>query len=104
MNKEKWDTLPPEVKKVMDDMRREQAEWTGNYVDKHVAEALEWSRQKYGHQVLQLSAADKAAISKHLNPMIDEYVKRVSAQGISGAQIIEDITKMRKKYEKKSRH
>jgi TRAP-type transport system periplasmic protein len=104
MNKEKWDALPAEVKKVMDDMRREQAEWTGNYVDKHVAEALEWSRQKYGHQVLQLSAADKAAISKHLNPMIDEYVKRVSTQGISGAQIIEDISKMRKKYEKKSRH
>ncbi len=61
MNKEKWDSLPADVKKVIDDMRREQAEWTGNYVDNHVKEALAWSKQKYNHQVFQLSAADRAA-------------------------------------------
>ncbi|MEN6616946.1 MAG: TRAP transporter substrate-binding protein, partial [Syntrophorhabdus sp.] len=36
MNKEKWNSLPDDVKKVIDNMSREQAEWTGTYVDSHV--------------------------------------------------------------------
>ena len=40
MNKEKWNSLPADVKKVFDDMRREQALWTGKYVDDHVLEVL----------------------------------------------------------------
>jgi TRAP-type C4-dicarboxylate transport system substrate-binding protein len=103
MNKAKWDSLPADVKKVFDDMRREQAEWTGAYVDNHVREALAWSKQKYGHQVFQLPAADRAAVPKLVKPIVDEYVTRVSAQGIPAARIIDDIAKLRKKYEKKGR-
>ncbi|WP_243688536.1 TRAP transporter substrate-binding protein [Geotalea toluenoxydans] len=40
MNKAKWDSLPADVKKVIDDLSREQALWTGEYVDRHVQEAL----------------------------------------------------------------
>jgi TRAP-type C4-dicarboxylate transport system substrate-binding protein len=68
MNKEKWNALPADVKKVMDDLRVEQAEWTGKYVDDHVANALAWSKEKYKHQVIQLPAADKAEIRKLLKP------------------------------------
>jgi len=40
MNKDKWNAMPADVKKVFDDLRREQSEWTGKYVDNHVKEAL----------------------------------------------------------------
>ena len=100
MNKDKWNAMPADVKKVMDDMRREQAEWTGRYVDDHVKEALEWSKQKYGHQVINLSASDKAQIPVLVKPMMDEYIKRVSAKGLPGEQIVQDIHKLRDKYEK----
>jgi len=33
MNMAKWNSLPDDVKKVFDDMRVEQAEWTGKYMD-----------------------------------------------------------------------
>ena len=55
MNKDKWNALPADVKKIFDDMRREQAEWTGKYVDNHVKEALKWSKEKYNDQVIKLS-------------------------------------------------
>lgn len=103
MNKAKWDSLPADVKKVLEELRREQAEWTGTYVDNHVKEALAWSKQKYGHQVFQLSAADRAAIPKLVKPIVDEYVVRATAQGVPATQILDDISKMRKKYEKKGR-
>ena len=101
MNREKWNALPADVKKVMDDLRVEQAEWTGKYVDNHVSEALSWSKQKYNHQVIELPAADKAEIKKLVRPMIDAYVKKVGAQGLPGAEIIADIERLTKKYDKK---
>ncbi len=100
MNQAKWNSLPADVKKVLDDLRREQAEWTGKYVDDHVKEALTWSKEKYNHQVIQLPAADKAEIPKLVKPMTDEYVKRVTAQGVPGQQVINDLMKLKEKYEK----
>ena len=100
MNQTKWNSLPADVKKVLDDLRREQAEWTGKYVDDHVKEALEWSKQKYSHQVIQLPASEKAEIPKLVKPMIDDYIKRVTAQGIAGQQVVNDLMKLKEKYEK----
>ncbi|MDD5168041.1 MAG: TRAP transporter substrate-binding protein [Syntrophales bacterium] len=100
MNRDKWNALPPDVKKVMDEMRREQALWTGKYVDDHVREALTWSRQKYNHQVIQLPAQEKAEIARLLKPIVNNYIQRVTAQGIPGSQIMGDIYKLKKKYEK----
>ncbi len=100
MNKGKWNSLPQDVKKVLDDLSREQAEWTGTYVDNHVKEALAWSKQKYKHQVIQLPAADKAEIPKLVKPMFDDYVKRVTAQGVPGQQVLDDLYKLKDKYEK----
>jgi TRAP-type transport system periplasmic protein len=100
MNKEKWNALPADVKKTFDDLRREQAEWTGKYVDDHVKEALAWSKQKYSHQLLELPAAEKAEIPKMLKPMIDDYIKKVSALGLPGDQIVKDVYSLKAKYEK----
>lgn len=100
MNKDKWNSLPADVKKVIDDMRREQAEWTGKYVDDHVQEALKWSKEKYNHQVLKLSTADTAEIANLTRPMIDEYIKKVNGMGLAGNQIVKDVYSLKTKYEK----
>lgn len=100
MNQEKWNTLPADVKKVIDDLAREQADWTGKYVDNHVKEALKWSKEKYNHQLFNFSAADKAEIAKLVKPMIDDYVKKVTAQGLPGEQIVKDVYSLKAKYEK----
>jgi TRAP-type C4-dicarboxylate transport system substrate-binding protein len=100
MNKDKWNSLPADVKKLFDDMKREQAEWTGKYVDDHVQESLAWSKQKYNLQIYELSASEKAEIPKLLNPIIDAYVKKVNALGFPGDQILKDVYSLKAKYEK----
>jgi len=99
MNREKWNSLPADVKKVLDDMRREQALWTGTYVDAHVTEALDWSRKNYSHQVFTLPAADAGTVNSQLKPMVDEYVKRVAALGLPAEQIVADALALKKKHE-----
>ena len=103
MNKEKWDSLPADVKDVLEKLRREQAEWTGKYVDDHVTEALAWSRSTYKHEVFELSAADNDKIASLLKPMTDEYVKRTAALGLPAGQIVADTLALKKKYESKNR-
>ncbi len=100
MNKAKWNSLPPDVKKVIEDLKREQSEWTAKYVDDHVTEAVAWSKQKYNHQVFQLSAADKAEVQKRMKPIIDDYVKRANAQGLPGEQLVKDVRAIKAKYDK----
>lgn len=100
MNKAKWAALPEDVKKLFDDMKREQALWTGKYVDDHVVESLKWSKEKYKLQIWELPAAEKAQIPKTLSPLIDAYVKKVNAAGLPGDQILKDVTALRDKYEK----
>jgi len=102
MNKEKWDSLPADVRKVIDDMRQEWALWTGRYVDDHVTEAVKWSKEKYNLQIFELPASDKAEIPKLVKPMIDDYIKRVSAPSVAlnGEQILKDLYSLKDKYEK----
>jgi TRAP-type C4-dicarboxylate transport system substrate-binding protein len=100
MNKDKWAALPDDVKKVFDGLRREQALWTGTYVDDHVTEAVKWSKEKYNLQIFDLPAGEQAEIPKLLAPMVDDYVKKVTAAGLPGEQIIKDVMALKAKYEK----
>lgn len=100
MNKDKWESLPADVKKVFDDLRREQALWTGTYVDDHVMAALKWAKEKYDLQIHNFSAVEEAEIHKLLNPFIKNYIKRVTDAGLPGDQIIKDVISLKEKYNK----
>ena len=88
MNKAKYDALPADVKAVLDGLYREQAEWTGAYVDQHVQEALAWSKETHKLTVNELSAEDRATLKSTAQPVIDNYVTRVTAKGIDGKAVI----------------
>jgi TRAP-type C4-dicarboxylate transport system substrate-binding protein len=101
MNKDKWNSLPADVKKVIDGMRKEQALWTGKYVDDHVTEAIEWSKKQYkDFQIFEFPASDKAEIPKLLKPLVEAYSKRVTDAGLPGEKIVKDVYVLKEKYEK----
>ncbi|MGD9578833.1 MAG: C4-dicarboxylate ABC transporter substrate-binding protein, partial [Syntrophorhabdus sp.] len=63
-------------------------------------EALKWSKETYNHQLFTLSAKDQAEIQNLVKPIIDEYVKKVTAAGLPGDQIMKDVYQLKTKYEK----
>ena len=99
MNKAKWDALPADVKKALDGLSREQAAWTGEYVDKHVQESLEWSKKNHQHQVFTLPADDQKKVAELLRPMVDDYITRTTAKGLPGKQIVDDVMLLKMNYE-----
>jgi len=100
MNKGKWDSLPADVKKVLDDLRKDQAIWTGQYVDNHVKEAMKWSEKTYNVQVYKLSPKEISKWYALLNTMNDTHIKNVEGKGLPAKAILDDVTKLKEKYSK----
>jgi TRAP-type C4-dicarboxylate transport system substrate-binding protein len=91
MNLERWNALPPAVQQVMDDLRVEQAEWTGTYMDTHVQEALAWSRDTHQVEIIALPEAEKAEWGRLLQPITDDWVQANGAENFPAAAIVGDI-------------
>ncbi len=100
MNLPKWNALSSDVKKVIEDLSREQALWTAKYADDHVKDALIWSKDKYKLEVITLPSADMAKVAALMAPMTDAYVQKVTAKGLPGADIIKDIRAFEAAYVK----
>ncbi|NWH04047.1 TRAP transporter substrate-binding protein [Desulfobacter latus] len=91
MNKNAWAKLPDDVKQVMDGMIEEQAAWTGEYMDRHVSDAIAWSKKEHQVEVITLSPEKKAEWHAPLAPITENWIKTAEEKGLPGDQIIKDI-------------
>lgn len=98
MNRAKWESLPEDVQKVIDDMALEQCLWTGDYMDKHVQESIEWSKATYQVEFIELSAADKAKWNALLEPIVLQWITDQNTDGLPGQEIIDFLKAAIAKY------
>ena len=98
MNIQKWNGLPEDVKAVIEDMRVEQAVWTGTYMDNHVKEANAWSETTQNVEFISLSPAEKAKWDARLTFMTDSWIKDATAKGYPGEAIVNDIKAFTRKH------
>jgi TRAP-type C4-dicarboxylate transport system substrate-binding protein len=99
MNKARWDALSPESKKVIDDLALEQAVWTGKYLDKHIDDSLNWSKEKYQVEVHELTAAEHATIKELGTPLVDQWKAEAVKAGLDADAILADMLALKAKYE-----
>ena len=97
MNMDKWNSLPKDVQKVMDDMAREHSEWTGQYMDDHIIESIDWSKKEQGVEVIMLSAEEKAKWDALLTPIMSGWVADTKAKGFPAEAIVSDIKALMEK-------
>ena len=100
MNLDVWNSLPKDVQKTIDDISYEHTRWVGNYVDGHITEAVKWSKSKHNVEIIEFSKTDKLKIKENLRPLFKKYVKKVKSKNILGEKILNDIMKLKSKYEK----
>jgi TRAP-type transport system periplasmic protein len=101
MNKAKWDALPGDVKKVFDDLAAEQCVWTGEYMDNHAKESIEWSKKEQKVEVITLSAEEKAKWEAMLAPNIANWTKQAKDAKLPADEILADTKALIKKYSAK---
>jgi TRAP-type transport system periplasmic protein len=98
MNKKKWDALPPDVKKVFEELSKDQAIWTGKYVDQHAKDAVKWAKETQKVEFVSLTKEQKARWEAKVKPLTEKYLERTKAAGLPGKEFLDQLMKFRDKY------
>ncbi|MFH1872125.1 MAG: TRAP transporter substrate-binding protein [Pseudomonadota bacterium] len=101
MDRKKWDKLPADVQKVIEQLASEMPGWTGNYHDKeNVGAALAWAAKEHKLQILPLAADERARWDAKLKPMEDEWVKEMNGKGLPAAAYLKRLRELRDQFAK----
>lgn len=98
MNKEKWEELPEDVQKVIDDLSMEMSIFAGQYLDEHVQESLEWSIEEEGLEIVSLSASEEEKWTKIISKFQDEAVEKAEDKGLPGKEYKDRIYELLDKH------
>jgi TRAP-type C4-dicarboxylate transport system substrate-binding protein len=94
MNKRKYDSLPEEVKKVIDDTTGLVMSQEAGKVYDDTNEPMKNLCMKKGMQVLQLPEAEKQKLEALSKPLRDKWVQEMEAKGMPGKAILDAAEKL----------
>ena len=98
MNKAKYDGLPPDLKKVIDDNSGlETSRWAGKAMNDGDAPGLEAARRR-GNAIVTLDAAEVARWRKVAEPVIEAWAAEMKGRNIDAPALIADARTMIAKY------
>ena len=98
MNLDKWNSLPPDVQEVFNDVSAEYAEkWAVAWNDADVA-GIEFSLSIPGNEVYRLTDAEGQRWNAAVQPVLGDYVQAMAGKGFNDAQSYIDYIKERVAY------
>lgn len=101
MDRKRWDRLPADVKKVIDELAEEMPTWTGRYHDtQNVGAALQWSRKEHKLEIVSLSEAERKAWDAKLQPLVDKWIQEAGAKGLPAQRYVERARALREQFAK----
>ncbi len=101
MNKKKYDSLPADLKKVLDNNSgRNLAPTVIKIWDTIEVNGEKVMHSKKKNKFVQLSAAETAKFKKKVQPVFDRFQKLLDDSGANGAQILADAEALEAKYSK----
>ncbi len=83
MNKGKWSSLPPDVKKIFEEVSREWSDNTAAAMDQSDKEGMEYGVSK-GMKVMTVSKAEQEETIKLMQPILNGYVAKMKKLGLPG--------------------
>ena len=88
MNKQKWNSLPPDVQKTIEEINQEWIVKTGKLWDEVDQSAKEWILKR-GNEYISLSEAEDQRWAKAMAPILDEYIRDAEKKGVPGKAVLE---------------
>jgi TRAP-type C4-dicarboxylate transport system substrate-binding protein len=98
MNKNSYEKLPADLKKVIDDNSgRDAAAWVGRVMDEGDQPGLA-AAQKAGNRIVTLDEAETARWKEAAKPVIGEWIAEMKSKGIDGAGLYQQAKSLVAKY------
>ena len=95
MNKKKWNALPADVKKTIEEINKEWIPKHGKAWDSSDAAGKKYLLKK-GGKLITLSKTEQARWKKAASPVITNYINQMKKKGINGKEIVDYIESMLK--------
>jgi len=101
MNKKKYDSLPPDLKKVIDDNSGAKlAPKAIEIWDRIEVDGEKVMRSKPKNKFVSLSAEETAKFKKMVQPVFDRFVKLLNESGSDGKKVLADVERLIEKNSK----
>ena len=101
MNKKKYDSLPPDLKKVIDDNSGAKlAPKAIEIWDRIEVDGEKVMRSKPKNKFVSLSAEETAKFKKMVQPVFDRFVKLLDDSGSDGKKVLADVERLIEKHSK----
>lgn len=98
MNKAKYDALPADLKKVIDDNSGlETSKWVGRVMDEGDAPGLA-AAQKRNNTIVNLDAAETNRWKEAAQKVAAEWIEEMKGKGVDGKQLVDDVRALVAKY------
>ena len=99
MNLKKWNSLPADIRKVMEEVSAQWIDLHGKVWDQIDQEGREYTLS-LGNKIVSLSTEENNRWKKAVRPIIDDYVKEVSAKGLPAQQAVTEVENLISQYGK----
>lgn len=101
MNLDKWNSLPPDVQKVFEELAHSVSAYCGVTLEDY-SEKIAEEEAALKEEIYVLPASERAEWIKAVKPIADEWSEMVKKKGLNDEKILGDLEKATAKYEKTS--
>ena len=99
MNRKKYESLPPDLRKVIDELSGAWgAEFNGGVWDKNEFVGIE-AIKKAGGTIYTVPPEERQRWAARLKPLEEDWVKSMEAKGLPGRQLLTDLREAIKRYD-----
>lgn len=98
MNQQKWDSLPPDVQEVIEEVSEEYVMEYGKLRTEHTIEGLEYGKQEHGIEVLELTSEEESIWLEKIKPVVEEWIEKTEDAGLPGREIVDTVRELDEKF------
>lgn len=98
MNQETWDSLPGDVQQVIEELEQEMPQFAGKYLDDRTEEAIKWSQDEYGLEIITFNDGEQAKWDKIIEDYKQSRIKDLDEQGHPATEYAQKVEELVEKY------
>lgn len=90
MNKKTWNSLPPDVREILDNLRMRYAFESATAYDEDVQKSLKIGKSR-GKEVYSITASEMAKWEEKLEPVYSKWIADMKAKGLPAEEVLRKI-------------
>ena len=99
MNLDKWNSLPKDIKKTIEEISKEWVDVHGEVWDKGDAEGHDFTLS-LGNEIILLSDKENSRWCNAIKSIIDDYIKAAKEKNLPGDKAVTEVKKLITEYSK----